>query len=117
MVFTKSLKGRYTFKLVFKRGKYTSNKYITLYTLKNTNNDSENCLGICVSKKHGNSVTRNRLKRWAKEAYKEIEKSLKKGYYIIVLYKKNIEVENLDYTVIKQEIEECMKEQEMVIYD
>ena len=34
MVFTKSLKGRYSFKYMLKRSKYISNKSITVYYLK-----------------------------------------------------------------------------------
>ena len=108
MVFTSSLKGRYLFKKILKRGKYYSEDNITVYAMKN---DSENnYLGICVSKKHGNSVVRNKLKRWVREGYKELESSMKKGYYIIVLYKKKIQVDELNFNKVKSEIETAMKE-------
>ncbi len=110
MVFTKSLKGRYSFKYMLKRSKYISNENITVYFLNDRNNEETNFLGICVSKKHGNSVVRNRLKRWAKEAYKEIEESICKGYKIIILYKKGIEVDKIDFHVIKKEIIYCLNE-------
>ncbi len=109
MVFTKSLKGQYSFKVIFKRGEYISNNNITLYILKNRKYENNNFLGICVSKKHGNSVVRNRLKRWAREAYKEIEKDLNKGYNIIILYKKNIDVSKLDFYCVKKELKESLE--------
>lgn len=109
MVFTKSLKGRYSFKYMLRKSKYISNNNITVYCLKNRDDLEENFLGICVSKKHGNSVIRNKLKRWVREAYKEIETNLNKGYKIIVLYKKGIDVDNVDFHVIKEELIYCLK--------
>ena len=108
MVFTKSLKGQYSFKVIFKRGEYVSNNNVTVYVLKNRKYENINFLGICVSKKHGNSVVRNKLKRWVREAYKEIENDLDKGYNIIVLYKKNIDVSKLDFCCIRKELTECL---------
>ena len=110
MVFTKSLKERYSFKYMLKRSKYISSENITVYFLKDKNNDEENFLGICVSKKHGNSVVRNRLKRWAREAYKEVENSISKGYKLIVLYKKGVDIDKIDFHVIKNEIIYCFNQ-------
>jgi len=115
MVFTKSLKERYSFRYMLKKSKYISKKYITVYYLKDKNNKQENFLGICVSKKHGNSVVRNRLKRWVREAYKECEKNINKGYKIIVLYKKNINVDNINFHVLKNEFCDSLKETELYI--
>lgn len=108
MVFTKSLKGRYIFKYMLKKSKYISDKNITVYYLKDKKYMEENFLGICVSKKHGNSVVRNKLKRWVREAYKGLEEKLQKGYKIIVLYKKNIDVAIIDFHVVKSELENCL---------
>lgn len=108
MVFTSSLKGRYLFRRILKKGKYFSNENITVYVMKN--GSEKNYLGICVSKKHGNSVVRNRLKRWVRESYKELEEHICQGNNIIVLFKKNIQVENLDFFKIKDEISCCMQE-------
>ena len=115
MVFTKSLKERYSFKYMLKKSKYISKEYITVYYLKDKNKTEENFLGICVSKKHGNSVVRNKLKRWVREAYKELEPAIKKGYKIIVLYKKNINTENINFHVLKDELNSCLKEAEIYL--
>ena len=84
MRYTKSLKGSINFKRVLKQGKYVSGKNIAVYIKKN-NLNCENNLGICVSKKHGNSVTRNRLKRWVREAYYFFENEIIKGNNIVIL--------------------------------
>ena len=76
MRYTKSLKGSVNFKRVLKQGKYVSGKNIAIYVKRNDLNNKTNRLGICVSKKHGNSVVRNKLKRWVREGYYEIENNL-----------------------------------------
>jgi len=103
MRYTKSLKGSVNFKRVLKQGKYVSGKILAVYVKKN-NLDNENNLGICVSKKHGNSVTRNKLKRWAREAYYFYEKDINQGYNVVILYRKDVLVNELDFNVVKGEI-------------
>lgn len=107
MINTKPLKGGNVFKIVLRKGKYESGKFITIYILK-SKKDNDNYLGICVSKKHGNSVVRNKLKRWVREGYTNIEQNIEKGFNIIVLYKKNIEIEKLTYNVVKDEISKLL---------
>ena len=102
MKYTNSLKGSENFKRVLKQGKFASSKNIAIYIKKN--NLDNNYLGICVSKKHGNSVKRNKLKRWVREIYHSLEIELNKGYNIIILYKKNIDTNNICYFEIKEEI-------------
>ena len=89
---TISLKKKFDFKKTLNYGRYAAGEYISVYVLKrkSTEDQEQNLFGICVSKKHGNSVVRNRLKRWARESYKELEKNIKLGNIIIILYKKDI---------------------------
>lgn len=102
MKFTKSLKGNYLFRRTLKQGKYYKGRYITVHILKNRENI--NYLGICVSKKNGNSVIRNRLKRWVRESYKNIEQDLNKGYNVVVLFKKSILGKDLEFSNIDIEL-------------
>ena len=104
MRYTKSLKGSVNFKRVLKQGKYVSSRNIAIYVKRNDLNNETNRLGICVSKKHGNSVERNKLKRWVREAYYSLENVLDKNYNIVILYRKGIDVEKISYNVVKDEM-------------
>ena len=72
-----------------------------------------NYLGICVSKKNGNSVNRNKLKRWVREAYKLEEIKLKKNFCIIILLKKNTTVQSANFSVIREDMQKCFTELEL----
>ena len=113
MRYTKSLKGSVNFKRVLKQGKYVSGNHIVLYVKKN-NLDKENSLGICVSKKHGNSVVRNKLKRWAREAYYFYEKEINKGYNIVILYRKDIDINKLNFNALKDEIKSLFIKNDLI---
>lgn len=109
MVKTSSLKGSINFRKTLKKGKYTKSKTIGIYFLPTKKTD-RNYLGICVSKKNGNSVIRNRLKRWVKETYKEAEPTLKTGYNIVVLFKKEIVGKEVSFSQLNQEIRLLLEE-------
>ena len=56
------------FQKIYKKGKSVANRQFVVYTL---NNEYEHFrLGISVSKKIGNAVTRNRIKRAIRENFK-----------------------------------------------
>ena len=114
---TISLKKTFDFRKTLNYGQFAGGEYIAVYILKRKSYEkqNQNLFGICVSKKHGNSVVRNRLKRWAREAYKELESGLSKGYKIIVLYKKNIEANDINFHVVKEELHSCLKEAKLYI--
>jgi len=83
MKFTESLKKNRQFRAVYKNGCSYANKLLVVYVLKN---DSEiNRLGLSVSRKVGNSVTRNRVSRLIKESYRLRESLVKPGFDIVVI--------------------------------
>ena len=77
----------YDFRVVYGRGKSISNRLLVLYTYKNRKFPNINRLGISVSKKVGNSVTRNRVRRIIYEIYRLNLIQLKCGYDIIFIVK------------------------------
>lgn len=60
------------FKRVYKEGSSKATRYLVLYSFERGENSPEEIrLGISVSKKLGDAVTRNRVKRVLKEAFWE----------------------------------------------
>lgn len=71
------------FRSIYKEGKSYGNRSLVIYYMKN--NFEYNRLGISVSKKVGNSVTRNYIKRLIKESYVKNLLKINKGYDIIII--------------------------------
>ena len=57
------------FQTIYKKGKSVANRQFVVYTYNNNENEHFR-LGISVSKKLGNAVTRNRIKRAIRENFK-----------------------------------------------
>ena len=112
MKYTLRIKKNGTFRYILNKGNYKSGKYLSVHVIKNNSKKylDTSFFGICISKKNGNSVQRNKMKRWVREVYKNEENLLKKGFNIVVLYKKSTKIENLDYSNIYEELTKCFKE-------
>ena len=75
------LKKNNDFQKLFSRGKkFFSPALILLYMPA-----KQTMLGVCVSKKHGKSVKRNRIKRLLREAFRKVCPRLKGSYACILL--------------------------------
>ena len=110
---TEMLKKNYEFKYIFLKGKYISGKYIEIYIKKNKY--SKNLLGIAVSKKIAKSVKRNRIKRLIRENYRLLENNLEVGYSIIILWKKNITIENATFKNIEKDMKNIFKKASILL--
>ena len=71
------------FRVVYKKGKSFSNKFLVLYIKKN--GIGINRVGISVSKKVGKSVVRSRVKRLIYESYRLNSSNLKQGFDLIFI--------------------------------
>ena len=77
------LKKQKDFDLVFKKGKRLFSSSITMlyFTAKETK------VGYCVSKKHGKSVERNRIKRILRESFRSFTPLLRQNYFFVFIPK------------------------------
>lgn len=98
---TKGLKKDSDFRKVYKHGKSFANKYLVIYILKNKSDYSR--VGISVSKKVGKAITRNRVRRLIKEAYRlNIDEKIKPGYDIVFIARvssKDVTFKDIDKSI------------------
>ena len=92
------LKKEKDFNLVFNKGKRLFSSSSTLIYLPS----SELKAGFAVSKKHGGSVNRNRIKRLLRESFRSFIPSLGQNFFFVFIPK----VEN-DYSLNK--FKDCME--------
>ncbi|MGL5692828.1 MAG: ribonuclease P protein component [Peptostreptococcaceae bacterium] len=99
---TQGLKKDSDFRKVYKHGKSFANKHLVMYILNNKSEDSR--IGISVSKKVGKAITRNKVRRRMKEAYRlNIDENIKKGYDIVFIAR--VAIKDVSY----QDVEKSMK--------
>lgn len=99
------LRKNYEFKKVYKEGRYYADKYVVIYVIKN--NMGLNRIGLSVSKKVGNSVVRNRVRRRMKEIYRRFAGTTKQGYDIV--FTARIGIGSVDFSVIENSMEAALK--------
>jgi ribonuclease P protein component len=99
------LKKNYEFKKVYNEGRYYVEKYVVMYII--ANNSALNRVGFSVSKKVGNSVVRNKIKRRMKEVYRQLADNTKLGFDIV--YTARAGSGSADYSMIEKNIISILK--------
>lgn len=83
MEFTQSLKKNYEFRRLYQKGKSAASPCLAVYFRRN--GGEGNRLGITVSNKVGNAVTRNRIRRRIREIYRLSEGGFRRGIDVVVV--------------------------------
>lgn len=104
-----NLKKNREFQIIYNSGQ-KSFGYYSLIFFKENNTESNRC-GFVVSKKTGNAVCRNRLKRLFREYYRLHESQLKQGYDIIFVAKRTAgeKFKTLTYEEMKKDLDRVLK--------
>ncbi|MFS0673792.1 ribonuclease P protein component [Ornithinibacillus sp. 179-J 7C1 HS] len=72
------------FQTIFKRGKSFANRQLVIYYMKKKDQEHFR-VGLSVGKKVGNAVLRNRIKRYLRQAFHELEKDIDSSLDIIII--------------------------------
>jgi ribonuclease P protein component len=101
-----SIKKNEEFSDVFKKGKSVANRQFVLYVL-HKEEQSHFRVGLSVSKKIGNAVTRNRIKRLIREVFHQYEKNLpEKKDFVVIARKPTVE---MDFHEVRKSLLHVMK--------
>ncbi len=99
----KTLKKNYEFQNVLNKGRFYVGKQVTVYITKSR--EEVNRIGIAISSKICHAVKRNKIKRKIRENYRLLARNLEQGYRIVFLWNKKVPVEQIDFHLIKQDME------------
>lgn len=102
MAFDYRLKKEKDFNLVFKKGKRIFGKNLSLVYIP----AKELKVGYAVSKKHGGSVKRNRIKRVLRESFRSFTPNLTQNFFFVFIPKVDAD---LSFDKIKKEMEIIFK--------
>lgn len=103
------LKKNDEFKYTYENGNKFYGTYIIAFLRKNELDN--NRFGFVASKKTGNAVCRNRLKRLFREYCRKNENTMKEGYDIIIIAKKfaGENIKKLKYQELEKDFEKIFK--------
>ena len=93
------------FKAIFKDGTSFANRKFVVYQLENQQNHFR--VGLSVSKKLGNAVTRNQIKRRIRHILQSVKGSLVEHVDFVVIARKG--VESLDYAEMEKNLLHVLK--------
>ena len=99
------VKSEKDFNAIFKRGQSFANRKFVVYMLEKEQKHFR--VGISVSKKLGNAVTRNQIKRRSRHILLSVREQLADNVDFVVIARKG--VENLDYAEMEKNLLHVLK--------
>jgi ribonuclease P protein component len=100
------LRKREDFAKVFKHGKAAANHQLVVYYKPSSNAESFRA-GVSVSKKIGNAVVRNTMRRRLKEILRQMEGRIVKNVDIVVIVRKP--AVDMPYSELKRSVQHVLK--------
>jgi len=108
------LKKNQDFQYVFKKGYSTANRQFVIYVLKQRG-QSYARVGLSVSKKIGNAVTRNRIKRYIREGLRHYESRFSIGIDCVIIARKP--TSELTYSETLKNFKHILKKSDLLKMD
>ena len=94
------------FQQVFRKGKSAANRQFVIYKLENDDYPHFR-IGISVSKKLGKAVTRNKIKRYIREAIREMKEDIDPSYDLIIIARR--QVVDMNFHEAKKSLRHALK--------
>ncbi|MGG3469134.1 ribonuclease P protein component [Neobacillus pocheonensis] len=94
------------FQAAFQKGRSFANRQFVVYALTKEDQDYFR-IGLSVSKKIGNAVTRNRIKRYLRQAVFEIKDQLASGIDFVIIARKP--AAEMDFFDVKKSLSHVLK--------
>lgn len=94
------------FQAVFRKGRSVANRQFVVYALQKEGQPKFR-IGLSVSKKIGNAVMRNQIKRYIREVFRELKDDIRNGYdYVIIARKPAAE---MNYHEVKKSLQHVLR--------
>ncbi|RCW64573.1 ribonuclease P protein component [Saliterribacillus persicus] len=93
------------FQYVFKQGSSFANRQLVLYYIKK-NDQKHFRVGLSVSKKIGNAVMRNQIKRYLRQAFHELDNEMHQEYDLIIIARQP--TKDMDFHQIKKSLKHLL---------
>lgn len=103
---SRRVKSEFDFQKVFKRGKSFANRQFIVYGLLKEEQEKFR-IGLSVSKKLGNAVVRNQIKRYIRQSFHELDSELKQNMDYVIIARKPAATMNFEDT--KKSLEHVLK--------
>ncbi|MCL1697650.1 MULTISPECIES: ribonuclease P protein component [unclassified Lysinibacillus] len=94
------------FQKVFKKGKSFANRQFVVYFLEKEG-QTEFRVGLSVSKKLGNAVTRNQIKRYIRQSIHELKDELKPNMDYVIIARQP--AATMDFQEVKQSLQHVLR--------
>lgn len=94
------------FQRVFKNGKSFANRQFVVYFLMKEE-QTEFRIGLSVSKKLGNAVTRNQIKRYIRQSIHELKDELKQNIDYVIIARQP--AATMDFHDVKQSLQHVLR--------
>jgi ribonuclease P protein component len=94
------------FQKIFKRGKSFANRQFVVYLLPKEG-QQEFRIGLSVSKKIGNAVVRNRIKRYIRQSFLELKDEINQKMDYVIIARN--QAANLDFHESKKSLQHVLK--------
>ncbi|MFC0525951.1 ribonuclease P protein component [Pontibacillus salicampi] len=100
------------FQHVFKHGQSFANRQLVLYYLKKEDQEQFR-IGLSVSKRIGNAVTRNQIKRYLRQAFHELGSSMNPSYDIVIIARKP--TNQMDFFQMKKSLTHVLSKTNLLV--